>query len=401
MQIKDLLEISLQNFRNRKSRIFFTILGVSVAISAVLFLVSFGYGLQASLLQKITTTDSLLSLDVMSPDTELIKLNQDTLDKIKKVEHVETISPYIAYPGNLTLESLTSEAMVNLIDKNYLNFEGITPKFGKTFSDTDANKIIVNNAISDLFNVKPEELVGKKIKVTVFIPDETAEDSSNQLKSIELDKEFEIIGVIEDNNTQGYLFIQNKDVPNLTVSSYSSVKVKVDSESNLKTVRDNLTTMGFLVSALSDTIDQANQIFGIIQIILGIFGTVALIVAAIGLINTMTISLLERTNEIGVMRAIGASPGDIMWLFLGESWMIGLLGGVFGIALGVAISQVFQFIINLISKSFGGEALNLFAYPLWFIFFIIILSSSVGLIGGFFPARRASKLNPLDALRYK
>ncbi len=337
----------------------------------------------------------------MSPDTELIKLNQDTLDKIKKVEHVETISPYVAYPGNLTLESLTSEAMVNLIDKNYLNFEGITPKFGKTFSDTDANKIIVNNAISDLFNVKPEELVGKKIKVTVFIPDETAEDSSNQLKSIELDKEFEIIGVIEDNNTQGYLFIQNKDVPNLTVSSYSSVKVKVDSESNLKTVRDNLTTMGFLVSALSDTIDQANQIFGIIQIILGIFGTVALIVAAIGLINTMTISLLERTNEIGVMRAIGASPGDIMWLFLGESWMIGLLGGVFGIALGVAISQVFQFIINLISKSFGGEALNLFAYPLWFIFFIIILSSSVGLIGGFFPARRASKLNPLDALRYK
>jgi len=115
----------------------------------------------------------------------------------------------------------------------------------------------------------------------------------------------------------------------------------------------------------------------------------------------MTISLLERTNEIGIMRAIGASPSDVMWLFLGESLMIGFLGGLSGIILGVAVSQLFQMIINLLSRSLGGEALNLFSYPLWFMLFIIVLSTSVGLIGGFFPARRSAKLNPLDALRYK
>ena len=108
MRVRDLLEISLQNFKNRKSRIFFTILGVSVAIGAVLFLVSFGYGLQSSLLEKITTTDSLLSLDVMSPDTQLIKLDSNTLNKISSVPNVDKISPYVAYTGSFTMDNLSS-----------------------------------------------------------------------------------------------------------------------------------------------------------------------------------------------------------------------------------------------------------------------------------------------------
>ncbi len=400
MRVKDLFEISFQNFNNRKSRIFFTVLGVSVAIGAVLFLVSFGYGLQASLLEKITTTDSLLSLDVMSPDTELIKLNQDTLSKITQIEHVDKISPYVAYSGNLTLDNLTSEAMVNIVDDNYLKFDGVTPKIGRSFELSDTNKAIVNNSVADLFDISADKLIGKKINVTVFTPDIESENKTEEVQAQNLAKDFEIVGVIEDTNNQGYIFIQQNDV-SIPINEYSSVKVKVDSEPNLSNVRDNLTSSGFLVSALSDTIDQANQIFGIIQIVLSIFGIVALIVAAIGLINTMTISLLERTNEIGIMRAIGASPTDVMWLFLGESIMIGFLGGVSGILLGFLLSQGFQAIINLISRSLGGQNLNLFSYPIWFILFIIILSTSVGFIGGFFPARRAAKLNPLDALRYK
>ena len=400
MRVKDLFEISFQNFNNRKSRIFFTILGVSVAIGAVLFLVSFGYGLQASLLEKITTTDSLLSLDVMSPDTELIKLNQDTLTKITQIDHVEKISPYVAYSGNLTLDNLTSEAMVNIIDDNYLKFDGVTPKIGRSFELSDINKVIVNNSVADLFNISPDKLIGKKINITVFTPDTASENKTEEVKAQELGKDFEIIGVIEDTNNHGYIFVQKNDV-SLLINEYSSIKVKVDSDSNLTVVRDNLTSSGFLVSALSDTIDQANKIFNIIQIVLGIFGIVALVVAAIGLINTMTISLLERTNEIGIMRAIGASPTDVMWLFLGESIMIGFLGGVSGILLGILLSQGFQAIINLVSRSLGGQSLNLFSYPIWFILFIITLSTFVGLIGGFFPARRAAKLNPLDALRYK
>ncbi|MFA5532422.1 MAG: FtsX-like permease family protein [Candidatus Shapirobacteria bacterium] len=401
MKVKDLLNISLQNFKNRKSRIFFTVLGVSVAIAAVLFLVSFGYGLQSSLLEKITTKDSLLTLDVMSSDAELIKLNEETLNKISGVENVEKISPHGQAPGNITLGDLTSESTINIIDLDYIKLEGISPKIGRNFESGDQNKIIINSSIAKLFNLEENDIIGKKIKMVVFLPDEESENAS-ELKAYNLEQDFEILGLIEDSDTQGQIFIKNTDVLSvLPIKEYSSVKVKINNQTNLDEARNKLISMGFLVSALSDTVDQANQIFGVIQIVLGIFGTVALIVAAIGLINTMTISLLERTNEIGIMRAIGAAPGDIMWLFLGESLMIGFLGGVSGIILGVLSSQLVQVLVNLVSKSLGGEALRLFSYPIWFIFFIIILSSLVGLVGGFYPARRASKLNPLDALRYK
>jgi len=401
MKVKDLLNISLQNFKNRKSRIFFTVLGVSVAIAAVLFLVSFGYGLQSSLLEKITTKDSLLTLDVMSSDAELIKLNEETLNKISGVENVEKISPHGQAPGNITLGDLTSESTINIIDLDYIKLEGISPKIGRNFESGDQNKIIINSSIAKLFNLEENDIIGKKIKMVVFLPDEESENAS-ELKAYNLEQDFEILGLIEDSDTQGQIFIKNTDVLSvLPIKEYSSVKVKINNQTNLDEARNKLISMGFLVSALSDTVDQANQIFGVIQIVLGIFGTVALIVAAIGLINTMTISLLERTNEIGIMRAIGAAPGDIMWLFLGESLMIGFLGGVSGIILGVLSSQLVQVLVNLVSKSLGGEALRLFSYPIWFMFFIIILSSLVGLVGGFYPARRASKLNPLDALRYK
>lgn len=401
MKIKDLLNISLQNFKNRRSRILFTILGVSVAISAVLFLVSFGYGLQSSLLEKITTKDSLLTLDLMSSDVELIKLNEQTLSKISAVENVEKISPLGQAPGNITLGELTSEASVNIIDPDYIKLEGISPKIGRNFESSDQNKIIINSSIAKLFDLQENDIIGKKIKIVVFLPDEESENSSD-LKAYNLEKDFEILGLVENNDTQGQIFLKNTDVLSiLPLKEYSSVKVKINNQNNLDETRNRLISMGFLVSALSDTVDQANQIFNIIQIVLGIFGTVALLVAAIGLINTMTISLLERTNEIGIMRAIGAAPGDIMWLFLGESLIIGFLGGISGIILGILSSQLVQLLVNIVSKSLGGETLRLFSYPIWFMFFIIILSSFVGLVGGFYPAKRASKLNPLDALRYK
>lgn len=400
MKVKDLLNISFQNFNNRKSRIFFTVMGVAVAITAVLFLVSFGYGLQASLLEKITTKDSLLTLDVMTPDSALIKLDQETLKKLSSINNVDKVSPHGQFPGNITLDDLTSETTVNVVDMDYLTLEGVSAKTGRMFEENDSNKIIINTSIAKLFNLDESNIIGKKIKITVYLPDETSENQE-ELKSFNLENEFEIIGLVEDNDTQGQLFVKDKDVTSLPITEYSSVKVKVTNQTDLNSTRDTLLSVGLLVSALSDTIDQANKIFGIIQIILGVFGTVALIVAAIGLINTMTISLLERTNEIGIMRAIGAAPGDIRLLFLGESLLIGFLGGLFGIILGILTSQLFQFVVNIISKSMGGDVLKLFAYPTWFMLFIIVLSSLVGLVGGYFPARRAAKLNPLDALRYK
>ena len=220
-------------------------------------------------------------------------------------------------------------------------------------------------------------------------------------EEINIGEDFEIVGVVEGAGTTGEVFLNKDDFPSLIVERYNFAKVKVTSDQKIAEVRESLINSGFLVSSLSDIVNQANKIFGAIQVTLGIFGIFALVVAAIGLINTMTISLLERTNEIGIMRAIGAAPRDIRRIFLAESIMIGFVGGISGIFLGFIASESLNWGFNILAKSFGGVSTRLFAYPIWFIFFIIVVSTAVGLVGGLWPARRAEKMNPLEALRYK
>ncbi len=177
--------------------------------------------------------------------------------------------------------------------------------------------------------------------------------------------------------------------------------MRVFKEENISAVTDTLIEKGFFVSSLSETIEQANKIFKGIQMALGFFGAIALFVAAIGMINTMTVTLLERTNEIGIMRATGASRKDILLLFVSESTAMGLFGGISGLIIGVLGGKLFNWIINILAGMFGGESVNLFYYPLWFIVTLIVVSTLVGAIAGFIPGRKASKLDPLDALRYK
>jgi len=115
----------------------------------------------------------------------------------------------------------------------------------------------------------------------------------------------------------------------------------------------------------------------------------------------MTITLLERINEIGIMRAIGVTKRDIRSLFLFESMVIGFLGGLSGIIIGLLGGTAVNFIINILAKNLGGVALDLFYAPPWFMIFIIVSSSLIGLLTGVYPSQRAGSLNPLDALRYK
>jgi len=159
--------------------------------------------------------------------------------------------------------------------------------------------------------------------------------------------------------------------------------------------------MGFVVAALSDVIDQANKIFRILQTVLAIFGAIALIVSAIGMFNTMTIALMERTQEVGIMKSLGASKTDIVLLFVTESVIMGFLGGVIGLALGMLSGEAFNILLNILAKRFEGNPVDVFYTPPWFAITIVIFSTVVGLITGIWPARRAANLNPLEAVKYK
>ena len=399
MRIIDLLYLVVQGLKSRIARTLYTTLGVAIGIAAILFLVSLGYGLQKILLEKITTKESLLTLDVASPESKIISLNDATLQKISKIPGVDQISPQVVFIGQIVYEGLTSEAIVNLIDPNFFIYEGITPRFGRLLTADEKNKLIVDSQVAELFGLKNSKILGKNLKILIFIPVEGAEEGI--VETFEVETEFEVTGVIEGGATTANIFLKRDDLEKLPIKEYQFAKVKVEEDKNLEEARDKLISMGFMVSALSDTIEQANRIFNAIQVILGIFGVVGLIVAAVGLVNTMSITLLERTSEIGIMRSLGASANDIRKLFLMESTICGFFGGIFGVTLGIGIGQLFNFGINLLAKSLGGQTMRLFSYPFWFIVFIIFLSTFVGFIAGFWPAKRAASLNPLEALRYK
>ncbi len=392
MKILDLLSLVFQNLKARISRIIFTILGIAVGIGTVLFLVSLGYGLQRMVLERITTQEALLTLDVTSPDPTTLRITNETLNEIKSFSQVEEISRHLLFSAYVRIGDLYSQAIANLVDPNYLQLSASEAKIGENI--VLPGKAIVNTTFLSLFNLKTEESLEKKISLLLF--DEYG------MQVLEKELTYQIAGVIEGGEAQPNIFINLKELEkDLQPSTYHFLKVKVKSTKDLEKVRNQIISLGFQVSALSDIVEQANKFFKGVQIVLGIFGTIALIVAGIGLVNTMTISLLQRTNEIGILRAIGASKLDVLLLFLFESLSIALWGGAVGILLGIVSAEIVNYGINLLALRFGGEPLRLFFYPKWFIAFTFFLSVLVGLIGGIFPARKAAKMDPLEALRYK
>ena len=401
MKIFDLFYLVFQSIKSRKSRTLFTTLGVAVGIGAILFLVSLGYGLQKVLLERITTEESLLTLDITSPESKIITLDDKTLSRISRVPNVETISPQAMFSGQVSLKDLNSESSINLVNPDFLILGGVKPRIGSLFTGEEKGQIVVDSQFQELFGLKDGEIIGKEISVLIFVPAKETEEEGAIFEAFEPEINFEIVGVIEEESVMANIYINKEDLKGFTIQEYQFTKVKVKEGEPLEEVRDELIGMGFMVSALSDTVSQANRVFTAIQIILGIFGVVGLIVAAIGLVNTMSISLLERTAEIGIMRALGSSANDIRRLFLIESTICGFLGGILGVGLGVGAGQILNLGVNILAKNLGGQPMSIFYYPVWFIIFIILLSIFVGFIAGFWPARKAASLNPLEALRYK
>ncbi len=396
MKIIDLVSLSVRSFKTNTSRTILTILGLGVGVGTVFFLVSLGYGLQNVILNSITTSDSLLTLSV-SPSSDILLLNQAAVDDIKNLSGVEEVSPSIDLPGQLGFQSSIADAEAHLVDSAFFRLNGTSIQYGGNFSDNQAKEIIISSAAAMVFGfTETEEALGQNVNLSFFVP----KDGSSDVSIVKSDEDYRIVGIVKDENS-GFFYAPLELFQGKLSSEYSSLKVKVASEELLSPVREEIVGRGFLVSSISDTISQTKNIFSIIQIVLGVFGLAALIVSAIGMFNTMTIALLERTKEIGIMRAVGVSHGDVARLFLMESLVMGFLGGLSGITIGFSVGKIFNWLINTLAENFGGQSLDLFYYPIWFVVSVVAFSMATGFLTGIYPARRAAKLNPLEALRYK
>ncbi len=400
MLLLDVFRVSTRSFKNNRLRTFLTILGIGIGIGAIFFLVSLGYGFQKLILEKIATSDSLLALDV-TQKSEVAKLNQQSLGDLKTIENVVEISPVVTQESQISGNGFTSDVGLNIIDSNFFNLEGIEIKKGKMFSEEGADGLVLSTAMLQLLDIEKDNDFSQN-KVTLrIIKDGDFIDNPEDGKANFIEKEYYIMGIVE-NGAQLYAYIPRKSLSGeLEFLKFNKVKVKVSSEKDLVDVREQIIAKGFFVNSISDTVEQMKQIFKIAQIILSLFGVIALSVSAIGMFNTMTIALLERTQEIGIMKTLGASTLDIWRMFLTESMLIGFVGGALGLTIGYVTSRILNFGINILAKNFGGVEVELFYIPIWFVLFILIFSTLVGLITGFYPAKRAVKLNALEALRYK
>ncbi|MCX6765530.1 MAG: ABC transporter permease [Candidatus Moranbacteria bacterium] len=404
MKFSDIFKLSTRMFKARTSRTLLTILGMSIGIGAILFLVSLGYGLQKTLLNKITTSDALLTLDVTEAKSATVFLNRETLKVMAEMEGVGEVSPAYQLNAQGRLGDLSADFSAVVVKPSFLKLGGYRVSQGRLLNDESPQEIVVTSTVSRVFGKNADEIIGKEIKFSFLVPeqDKTGEVSKNsqvKTKRVESDKAYVVAGVIEGEDS--IIYINSKSLDNFSIDHFSQVKVKCRTNQALGLVRDQLISQGFLVSALSDTVEEANKVFRAIQIVLMLFGVVALVVSAIGMFNTMTIALLERTEEIGIMKSIGASNAGISLIFVMESAIMGFLGGVCGVFIGFVSGEVFNGLINFIARRFGGESVDLFYIPLWFVLLIILFAGFVGFSTGFIPARRASHIDPLEALRYK
>ncbi len=402
MKFLDVLKLSTRMFRARTSRTVLTVLGMGVGIGAILFLVSLGYGLQKTLLEKITTSDSLLTLDVTEAKSDAISLNQEAVAVMEQMDGVSEVSESFTLSSRGQLGDLSADIVAIGTQPSFLRLGGSKVQEGESLSDENKDGIVVNSSVTQLFGSDNKSILGKEMKFSFFAPNEGSQQGNNLQESMRkavFEKVYKVIGVIEGDESS--IYVHSDTLSSIEISRYDAVKVKCASTERMNTVRDAISEQGFLVSSLSDTVDQANKVFRVIQIVLMCFGIIALVVSAIGMFNTMTIALLERTNELGIMKSIGASNISVSMMFIMESAIMGFLGGVGGVLIGFIEGKVFNLLINLIASRMGGQSVNLFYSPSWFIGLIIVFAGFVGLMTGIIPARRASKIDPIDALRYK
>jgi putative ABC transport system permease protein len=182
---------------------------------------------------------------------------------------------------------------------------------------------------------------------------------------------------------------------------YSSISVRVGNPTQVQPVENAVKKMGFNTFSILDATRSLRQFFAVLDLFLGIFGSLALAVASIGIVNTLVMAILERRREIGIMKAIGASDADIRTLFFAEAGAMGALGGVVGVALGWAIGQAINFGTNIYLKRQALPPEHFWSVPWWLVAGAIVFAFIVSLVSGLYPAGRAARLDPVQALRYE
>lgn len=267
-----------------------------------------------------------------------------------------------------------------------------------TFSEAPTAEAFISAGMLRVFGLTKEKVIGEKFGVSFIIPDGLVPGKSGRLQSEQTD--FKVMGVIDD-TASNYFYFHLADAKKLGVKNYSQLKVINKDQTTVSKVRKEIETSGFRTMSTLDTVAEIEKLFRTIRFVLGLLGTIALAVAALGMFNTMTVSLLERTREVGVMKAMGMLSDDVRELFLAESMIMGVGGGLCGVLLGITGGKFISIILTSISVVKGQGVIDISYVPIFFTAFILLVSFTVGILTGWYPSRRARQISALNALRYE
>ena len=432
MRLVDLLSLIVDNLKRRKGRVILTAIGVIIGTAAVVTLISLGAGLQESATSQLWGINDLSNIEVYPgyPNMSANGMTMITEDDIKKITP-DVVSQFEAMPGverviikqsinsgiDISLDKLKAWGNIMGVNISDLADMGVAAQQGTT-DLTGKGTIVVGSWIENNFYdpnqrpgddpLEPPDLMGKTLKVD-FI--KWNSDGTETRKTMRL----EVVGVLAESRGEAdYNIYMNWDevlklndwVAGSRVDykkqGYNNVTVKATSPEVVIDLTQQITDMGFQAYSPQSQVESITGFFTIMQVVFGGVGAIALLVAAIGIANTMAMAILERTREIGIMKAIGATNNNILSIFLGEAAGIGFLGGVGGFLLGWAICGIINLLAGsyLTSQSGGGTTLAT-SIPVWLPLFSIVFATIVGLISGLYPALTAATLVPVDALKYE
>jgi len=390
-----LLYLAYRNLFSHKMRTILTAGGVAISVGFIVFLISFGLGLQRISTDQITNLEALQVLDVSIAKSKVLSINDETINKFTKLGNVEEAYPQVSSATKISYNKSSIDGVVYGKNTEYLKLEDVKLTAGRQYSNESTDEAIINVAAQN--QLATGDAIGKEITLDVVIRTELL---SKDEKVKQFSKTFKIVGVVNDKSAP-FVYVPLHIFTDNGVVNYSNAKVKMLNKNDVNQAKLQIENMGLKASSIKETIDQINQFFSIFQVILISFGGIAILVAALGMFNTLTISLIEKTREVGFMKALGTMRHDVYWLFTLESVLIGALGSVVGVASGVGLGVVLNSAIFGLASSTGNQAVELFYIPAYLIFLILGSSVLVSLLTGVYPARRAAKISPLDAMRYE
>ena len=448
MKFLDLLRMSSANLWKRKVRTILTVLGVVIGVASIVVMVSLGLGLSRSLMAQYESYGSLTQIEVNEPwndssSEEVKRLDQALIEEIKALEHVESVYPvletqvlakYGSYEGYLQLQGLPQQAFADMnievgqgrlpgsdsqlkffygceVLQNFSNIKGSGGSYWQTGVLPDID--LMNDPIFIIFDMDAYYASGT--------PDENGQTQKPPKKYL-----IETCGVEAtpgENQWSQYgwytycdidqlivelkKIFKNKKIPGQPTTKtgkpykeifYNRLLVNVESMDYVMEIQTYLKDLGYNAYSQAEWVESEQKTMGYIQAVLGGIGAVSLFVAAIGITNTMMMSIYERTKEIGVMKVLGCDLRNIGSLFLMEAGFIGFIGGVIGLILSFTLSIV----INHVAASAAGNMTDMsgISYiPNWMVFLSLVFAILVCMVAVFFPARRAMKLSPLAAIR--